>query len=175
MRRVERAFENDRNRLREFVGSRVQSTHDAEDIVQDVFLRALEHADSLEAVHDLTSWLFRTARNRVIDWYRRRSRATVSLDAAVEAGFDAADEQTRGAEERLVRQAAAEQVERSLDELSDAHRSVVVGRAFEGRSFRQLADSTGEPIGTLLSRKHAAYARLKELLAVVWDAVRFYI
>src|SRR4051812_41003671 len=69
---VEKAFRKERKRLLSFIRKRVPEAEDAEDILQDVFYQLLEHFDVLKPIEQVTAWLFRVARNKIIDRYRKR-------------------------------------------------------------------------------------------------------
>ena len=155
-------------RLLAFIRARVTSGEDAEDILHEVFAQAAR-PNVLAAVDDVVAWLFRAARNRVVDWYRRRGRRPeTSLDAVadgvetslgellVDAGVDVTQEVAR----RLAVQAMA----RAIASLPSKQRQAFVGHVVEGGSFREMAASSGAPIGTLLARKHRAVARLRTSL-----------
>ena len=163
--RVGTAYRREAPRLLAFIRSRVASGEDAEDILHEVFAQAAR-PNVLAAVDDVVAWLFRAARNRVVDWYRRRGRRTeTSLDAVladdesslgdllVDAGVDV--------ERQVARRLAVEALVRAIASLPAEQRQAFVATVVEGWTFRELATRTGTPIGTLLSRKRRAVARLR--------------
>ena len=167
--RLSGAYRRERSRLLAFIRSRVTNGDDAEDILHEVFVRAVRSPNVLASVDNLVAWLFRIARNRVVDWYRRRGRRQeTSLDA------DAGDE-TPGLLELiadtsidldrdLVRRMTVNALSNAVASLPDAQREAFVGNVIEGRTFREMAQQTGTPLGTLLARKRRAVARLRETL-----------
>src|SRR5438046_548132 len=143
--RISDAVERDRSRLRDFIRRRVPDPHDAEDILQDVFYELVEANRLLMPIEHVTGWLFRVARNRITDLFRRK-RPESSGDAAV-----AADDDTRlpweemlpspeaGPEALYARNVLLDELEAALDELPEAQREVFVAHELEGRSFKEMA------------------------------------
>jgi RNA polymerase sigma factor (sigma-70 family) len=140
---------------------------DAEDIVQDVALGLFEQGDVGAPVMDLSAYVYRSLRNRIVDEYRSR-RATVSLDAprADEAPplAEALPDRRPDVVTRLVAADDAERLHAALDRLPPDQRSVLLATEWEGRRFADLAAEWNVPLGTLLNRKHRAINRLRELM-----------
>jgi RNA polymerase sigma factor (sigma-70 family) len=163
----------ERTRLLSFVRRRVASAEDAEDILQDVFTRLLDATSLAEPIDQVTAWLFRTARNRVIDWYRRkRHRATPMSDLEFEAPpfldrlmADPEEDQAS----RLLRSMVWDEVNEALEELPEAQREVFIAHEIDGKSFKEIAEETGVSINTLLSRKRYAVLFLRERLQDLYD------
>jgi RNA polymerase sigma factor (sigma-70 family) len=130
---------------------------DAEDVVQDVIERLFERADVTEPVADLTAYLYRSLRNKVIDLYRKPKRAAELPEELSDIRFEASAE--------MDRDEARETLFEAIDELPPAQREVLVATELEGRSFKDLAEEWETPIGTLLARKHRAIRALKETLS----------
>jgi RNA polymerase sigma factor (sigma-70 family) len=154
--------------IKEFVRSRVRSAEDAEDIVQDVFVQLSVTFDVETPIERISAWLYTVARNRVIDWYRRRRTASLSVDEDREpdmngAGSLLADDEL-GPERLFFRKLVSEELEEILNELPAAQREVFVMHEFDGLSFREIARRTGEPVNTLLSRKRYAVLAMRERL-----------
>ncbi len=165
---LERTYRRSRVRLLDYIRQRVASAEEAEDILQEVFAAALRSYSVTEPIEDLLAWLFQAARNRIVDWYRRKRRRTVPLPGA--AGDDES-----GLEELLAspgpqphdevtRAALLEELADGIEELPAAQREVIVEQAIGGRTFREIAERTGVPLGTLLARKHAAIRSLRRRL-----------
>jgi RNA polymerase sigma factor (sigma-70 family) len=162
-------------RLARFIRHRVSDAALAEDILQDVMVEYLEAERSLRPIEQTAAWLYRVARNRITDWFRRKK--PVSFDALLdtnEAGdsgnevgdsLGAALTDAGPSPERQYRDDQFMQAfEQALDELPAAQRAVFIAHELDGRSFRELADETGESVNTLLSRKHLAVRRLRRSL-----------
>ena len=164
-----------RLQLRNFIRRRVPDPADTEDIVQEVFYELVEANRLLMPIEHVTGWLFRVARNRITDLFRRKKAETFS-DMAVE-GQDG--EMLRleellpspeaGPEAVYARQVLIEELEDALEELPDEQREVFVAHELEGRSFREMAAESGVNINTLLSRKRYAVLHLRERLQGIYD------
>jgi RNA polymerase sigma factor (sigma-70 family) len=170
---VHAAVRTERKRLLEFIRRRVRTEEDAEDILQDVFYQLVTSYDVTEPIEKLTSWLFTVARNKIIDWYRKR-RPGGSLGTDEETGEPLNLEEilfdpTQNPDEVYARSLVWTELSGALDDLPDEQRQVFVMHELEGRSFKEIAEITGEPINTLLSRKRYAVLRLRESLQELYD------
>lgn len=150
--RFEETVTNEKKGLISFVKNRVNSEEDAEDIVQDIFSRLLE-GNLIESIEDMTAWLYRAARNKIVDFYRRR-RHSASLDSNEAVQLTAAKGNA----------AFWEKFEQALSELPAEQRRVFELNELSGKTFREIADETGESINTLLSRKRYAVMYLRARL-----------
>ncbi|GAB3249194.1 hypothetical protein GCM10027347_06110 [Larkinella harenae] len=182
-----RMVQRERSRLLDFIRRRLPTREDAEDLLQDVLMDWAEidrrtqlptPAEQLvQPIEHLAGWLFAVARRKIIDWYRKKR--TVSLDDQYSgyAGDEGepllltallpTDEMT--ADEGLMREAIMEAVMEAVAELPAEQREVFVRHELEGQSFREMADDTGVPINTLLSRKRYAVLYLRERLREVYE------
>ena len=152
-------FASARSGLLRTIQSKVHDLDTAEDIVQDVFYQLLRSADATEVIEDVGAWLYTAARNRIIDWYRKRKpeRMTEELErSAVTAGDPASD---------LERMETWEAFTEALAEMPSQQRDVFIMHELEGISFAEIAELTGEKLNTLLSRKHYAVKFLRKRLA----------
>jgi len=174
--RIADAFEREHGRLRRFIARYVPDRHDAEDLLQQVFFEFVEAARLLAPIEQAGAWLLRVARNRIIDRFRRKAvrGRTVGSEAlaAADEGEEVlslsellpADDSPEGA---LARQLLLEELAAALADLPEAQRAVFVAHELEGRSFKELAAESGEPVNTLLSRKHYAVLYLRERLGAL--------
>ena len=147
------------NRFVGYVRSRLDDAADmdAEDVVQDVMERMFERADAVDPIADLSAYVFRALRNRVIDVYRRRRAPTEEMSGEIaDLRYDV--------EAAVGREEAEEALAEAIEELPPAQRDVLVATELEGRSFKELAEQWETPIGTLLARKHRAMRALRESL-----------
>lgn len=152
-----------KGRLLSFVRRRVDSPEDAEDIVQDVFFHLID-GNFIDTVEDLSAWLFRAARNRVIDLYRTRSRRQEHpLEEEILSLESVAGEMDRRIWEEL--QAA-------LLELPEEQRLAFELNELQGKTFREISEETGENINTLLSRKRYAVLYLRERLRYLFEEIK---
>jgi len=173
--RISEVVKREQSRLRSFIRRRVPDPRDAEDILQDVFYKLVEANRLLMPIEHVTGWLFRVARNRITDLFRKKKPETFS-DAAVEdeAGEalqleDLLPSPDAGPEALYIRSVLLDELELALDELPDEQREVFVAHELEGRSFREMAAETGVSVNTLLSRKRYAVLHLRERLQSIYD------
>jgi RNA polymerase sigma factor (sigma-70 family) len=174
--RISEAFTREQGRLRNFIRKRVADTGDAEDILQDVFYELLEAYRAMIPVEHTSAWLFRVARNKIVDLFRKRKPET-SINESVnfsEEGEslvleDLLPSPDAGPEAAYARAVLLEELELALEELPEEQREVFVAHEIEGRSFKELAATTGVSVNTLLSRKHYAVIQLRQRLAAIHD------
>jgi RNA polymerase sigma factor (sigma-70 family) len=164
-----------RSRLRNFIRRRVPDPSDAEDIVQEVFYELVEANRLLMPIEHVTGWLFRVARNRITDLFRKKKPVAFS-DAAIadEAGEllhieDLLPSPDAGPEALYFRSVLLDELEFALGELPEEQREVFVAHELEGRSFKELAAESGVNMNTLLSRKRYAVVHLRERLQSIYD------
>jgi RNA polymerase sigma factor (sigma-70 family) len=173
--RISEVVEREQSRLRNFIRRRVPDPGDAEDILQEVFYELVEANRLLMPIEHVTGWLFRVARNRIIDLFRKKRPESFS-DAAAE---DEDGEVLRieellpspdaGPEALYARNLLLDELEAALDELPDEQREVFVAHELEGRSFKEMAAETGVSVNTLLSRKRYAVLHLRRRLQSIYD------
>lgn len=177
-RQVTDVVSREESRLRSFIRRRVPDAADAEDVLQEVFHELVEANRMLVPIEHVTGWLFRVARNRITDLFRRKRPER--LDEA--AGVDDEGERLRiddllpsrdaGPEALYARGVLLEALEEAIEELPDDQREVFVAHEIEGRSFKEMAEESGVSVNTLLSRKRYALLRLRERLKDLYDAFR---
>ena len=172
-RRITEAVKQEQSRLRNFIRRRVPDSRDAEDILQDVFSELVEANRLLMPIDHLTGWLFRVARNRITDLFRKKRPA--SLNEAINNEDesltleDLLPSPDAGPEGLYVRGVLLEELEDALDELPEEQREVFVGHEIEGRSFKEMAAESGVSVNTLLSRKRYAVQHLRQKLQGIYD------
>jgi RNA polymerase sigma factor (sigma-70 family) len=174
-RQISQIVAEQRSRLRNFIRRRVPNPSDAEDIVQEVFCELVEANRLLMPIEHVTGWLFRVARNRIIDLLRKK-RPQAFSDAAVEGEGsemlhieDLLPSPDAGPEALYFRNVLHDELQLAIDELPDDQRDVFVAHELEGRSFKEMAAETGVSVNTLLSRKRYAVLHLRERLQSVYD------
>jgi RNA polymerase sigma factor (sigma-70 family) len=165
----------ERSRLRDFIRRRVPDPSDAEDIVQEVFYELVEANRLLMPIEHVTGWLFRVARNRITDLFRKKKpeafsdRTAEGEDGELLRIEDLLPSPDAGPEALYVRSVLLEELEFALDELPDEQRAVFVAHELEGRSFKELSAESGVNVNTLLSRKRYAVLHLRERLQSLHD------
>jgi len=170
---ISEAVERDRPRLRSFIRKHVADTGEAEDILQDVFYELIEAYRMMKPVEHVTAWLFRVARNRIIDVFRRKRPDSLSApvtedeeDGTLEDLLPSAD---AGPEAAYARTLLLESLEDAIEELPAAQREVFISHELMGRSFKEIAAETGVSVNTLLSRKHYAVLYLRQRLRSIYE------
>ena len=164
------AFERDQPRLRSFIRKRVLDSGDAEDILQDVFFELIEAYRMLQPIEQVTAWLYRVARNRITDRFRRQKAASLSEPMGEDASFSLEDllpSPDEGPDAIYARNVLLEVLDDALDELPANQREVFVAHEWMGRNFKELAKETGLSVNTLLSQKRYAVLHLRRRLLAV--------
>jgi RNA polymerase sigma factor (sigma-70 family) len=174
--RISEAIDREGTRLRNFIRRRVADREDAEDILQDVFYELVEAYRMMKPVEQVTAWLFRVARNRITDLFRRKTREALRHQppALAETGEtlqleDWLPSPDAGPDAAYARSVLLEELDAALDELPDEQREVFIAHELMGYSFKELAAETGVSVNTLLSRKHYAVLHLRERLRAIHD------
>lgn len=174
-RRLSEVVERERSRLRSFIRRRVPDPEDVEDILQDVFYRLVEANRLLMPIEQVTGWLFRVARNRITDLFRKNvpenfSDVLVADEDDPELQFaDLLPSPDAGPEALYVRKVLLDEMARAIAELPREQREVFVAHEFEGISFKELSEKTSVNVNTLLARKRYAVLQLRERLQRVYD------
>jgi RNA polymerase sigma factor (sigma-70 family) len=169
------AMERDWPRLRSFIRCYVGDTGDAEDILQDVFYELLQTYRMMKPVEHVSGWLFRVARNRIIDMFRRRRSDSLSAPVLSEDDDpsltleDLLPSPDAGPEAAYARQILLEELEGAIEELPQAQREIFVAHEIAGISFKDYAAQTGIGINTLLSQKRYAVQHLRRRLRSLYD------
>jgi len=175
-RRFSETIAREQTRLRQFIRRRVPDSGDAEDILQEVFYELLDAYRLMKPVEQVGAWLFRVARNRIIDLFRRRRPSVLGNDSllADEEGEahqweDLLPSPEAGPDAAYARRVLLEELDAALDELPEEQRAAFVAHEIEGRSFKELSKETGVSVNTLLSRKRYAVLQLRRRLQAIHD------
>jgi len=174
-RRISEAVVRERGRLRNFVRKYVSDQSDVEDILQDVFYEFVAAFRMLRPVEHATAWLFRVARNRIIDRFRGKTRDVLRNAPDALPGEGALDLEEllpspeAGPEAAYVRSVLLEEIDDALLELPEEQREVFIGHELLGYSFQEMAEETGVSVNTLLSRKRYAVLHLRRRLRAIHE------
>jgi RNA polymerase sigma factor (sigma-70 family) len=174
-RHISEIVADERSRLRNFIRRRVADPRDVEDILQEVFYELLEANSLLMPINHVTGWLFRVARNRITDLFRKNKPEMFSYTALADEDDelpqweDLLPSPDAGPEALYVRSVLLEELELALSELPDQQREVFVAHELEGHSFKELSEVSGVNINTLLARKRYAVLHLRERLQSMYD------
>lgn len=175
--RLERDVRENRNKLFAFIRQRVDSSSDAEDVLQDVFEELTEAYRLTTPIEQVASWLIRVAKNKIIDRYRKKK--TLALEDQRFLAGDGEDEplllsdllkgNNRSPDSQFDNNLLWNMIEEGLDELPEEQRNVFVWHELDGKSFIEISAETGVSVNTLLSRKRYAVLHLREKLREVYD------
>lgn len=174
-RRIAETIRLEQNRLGSLIRRSVPDPGDAEDILQDVFSELVEAYRLMRPVEQAGAWLYRVARNRVIDFFRKKrpmALGAASDEAGEEGGPSLEDllpSAEAGPDAAYARSVLLEEIAAAIDELPENQREVFVAHEIEGRSFQEIAAETGVGVNTLLSRKHYAVVHLRRELRSIYE------
>ncbi|MFL6437176.1 MAG: RNA polymerase sigma factor [Terriglobales bacterium] len=173
--RISEVVKREQSRLRNFIRRRVPDPRDAEDILQDVFYELVEANRLLMPIDHVTGWLFRVARNRITDLFRKKKPENFSDSTVADENDemlqleDLLPSPDAGPEALYVRHALLEELAQAVAELPKEQREVFIAHELEGRSFKDMATASGVSVNTLLSRKRYAVLHLRERLQSIYD------
>ena len=166
----------EQGRLRNFIRKRVSDEADAEDILQDVFYELIEAYRLMKPIEQAGAWMFRVARNRIVDRFRRKKPEAFASakDPDEESGDslsleDLLPSPDAGPEAAYARSILMEELDAAIDELPEDQREVFIAHEYDGISFKEISAETGVSVNTLLSRKHHAVVYLRRRLQTIYD------
>jgi RNA polymerase sigma factor (sigma-70 family) len=174
-RKITETIRLEESRLRNFIRKWLPEEADVEDVLQDVFYEFVEAQQMVEPLRQAGAWMFRVARNRIADVFRRRARSRREeplerdpgdAGQTLEEWLPSAD---AGPEAALARRMLLEELDAALEELPAEQRAAFLGHEVEGRSFKEMAVATGVPTATLISRKHYAVLHLRKRLRTIYE------
>jgi len=168
-------MERDEPRLRNYIRKHVVDLEAAEDILQEVFVELVEAYRLLKPIEQVTGWLFRVAKNRIIDRFRGRQLESLSQpkyghdDEGAVSLEDLLPAPDSGPEAAYARSVLLEEIDAALREMPPEQRSVFIAHEWEGYSFKELSAETGVSVNTLLSRKRYAVLYLRRRLRAIHE------
>ncbi|HKA52989.1 MAG TPA: sigma-70 family RNA polymerase sigma factor [Candidatus Binatia bacterium] len=175
-RRISAAVQREQGRLRTFVRQHLSDEGEVEDILQEVFYELVEAYRLMKPVEQVGAWLYRVARNRIIDFFRKKKPEALGNGPAGNPNGentllleDLLPSPAAGPEAAYARRVLLEELEAALEELPEAQRAVFIAHELDGRSFQELADESGLSVNTLLSRKRYAVLHLRRRLQAIYD------
>jgi RNA polymerase sigma factor (sigma-70 family) len=168
-RRISDAVGREESRLRNFIRRRVPDPGDAEDILQEVFYELVEAVRLMKPLEQVGAWLFRVARNRIIDRFRRKAPEPPVTQSEARLLEELLPSPDAGPEEAYAYGVLLDELDAALDELPEEQRAVFIAHELEGRSFKELAAESGVNVNTLISRKHYAVVHLRRHLREIYD------
>jgi RNA polymerase sigma factor (sigma-70 family) len=165
----------ERTKLGNFIRRRVRDPADADDVLQDVLHEFVEAYHLPAPIERASAWLFRVARNRIVDLFRKRREQPLDGLEEPEGGgrehrldllLPASD---GGPESAYARSVLLAEFQAALDELPPDQRNVFVAHELDGVSFKEMAAESGVPVNTLLARKRYAVLHLRTRLQSIYD------
>ena len=171
-RRISQVFAQEAARLGQFIRGRVSDVGVAEDILQDVFSEFIEAERLVQPIEQAGAWLYRVARNRITDWFRRKkpqTRAPIETEYEYSSWEDSLPSPDLGPEALMMRERMLQELVEAVEELPQAQRRAFIAHEIEGLSFKEMAQLSGESVNTLLSRKHAAVLYLRKRLRTIYE------
>ncbi len=175
---ISKAVEKEQKRLFGFIRKRVNSDEDAQDILQDVFYQFVEVYRGLEKIERTSSWLYRVARNKIIDRYRKKKETSVQDQFGGNNNEGLYLEEliplinTDTPEDAFTRELVMEAVDEGLDELPLGQKEVFVLHEIEGKSFNEISEELGVKVNTLITRKRYAVLHLREKLEELFNEIK---
>ena len=175
--RLTETIGREQGRLLDFIRRRVRDESDAEDILQDVFYELIEAYRLTKPIEQVGAWLYRVARNRIIDRFRKKrpdNFSSLAQESQTEDGDllsieDMLPSPDAGPEAQYARGILLDEMEAALDELTQDQREVFIAHEFEGQSFKEISAATGVSVNTLISRKHNAVVHLRRRLQSIYE------
>jgi RNA polymerase sigma factor (sigma-70 family) len=172
-RRISDAVQKDGPRLRNFIRARVADPLDAEDILHDVFYELVEAYRLMQPIEQAGAWMFRVARNRIIDLFRKKRPQSLAQPSGESENANTLEDllpsPDAGPDAEYARSLLIDELEDALDELPEEQREVFIAHEIEGRSFKEISAETGIGVNTLLSRKRYAVLHLRRRLQSIYD------
>lgn len=171
-RRITETILRERGRLGSFIRQRVPDPGEAEDILQEVFFEYVEAYRLPQPIEQVGAWLFRVARNRIIDRFRKKREEPLPQTEGdedelwLEQALPALD---GGPEAAYLRAMLLEAISAALEELPARQREVFMAHELDGLSFKELAAASGENQNTLLGWKRQAVLHLRTRLQTFYD------
>ncbi|MDU1903436.1 MAG: RNA polymerase sigma factor [Dysgonomonas sp.] len=164
-------------RLKNFISKRVPSREDSEDILQNVFYQLVKADSLMKPIDEMTAWLYTVTRNQIIDWNRKKrekempvlqyeDKDDLSFVQVTESLFNGLSDSP---ETEYLKSLVWEELDSALSELPDEQSNVFRLTELEGLSFKEISESTGVPVNTLISRKRYAVLHLRERLKDIYD------
>ncbi|GGG71598.1 RNA polymerase sigma factor [Edaphobacter dinghuensis] len=172
---ISEAMRRDEPRLRSFIRKRVADSGEAEDILQDVFYELIEAYRLMKPIEQVTAWLFRVARNRMIDLFRKSKPGSLNEPISNAEGCNTLEDllpsPDLGPEAAYARSLLLDALDEALEELPPEQREVFIAHELMGQSFKEIAAETGISVNTLLSRKRYAVLHLRSTLQSIYDTI----
>ena len=175
--KISDTVQKERKNLFGFIRKRVNSSEDAQDILQDVFYSFIKVYRNFETIEQTSSWLYQVARNKITDLYRKKKEKSLEDEYQVHAMGISFEEllpgiQDNTPEDDITKDLIWESLSESLEELPTEQRDVFIMHELEGLSFNDISVKTGVSVNTLLSRKRYAVHYLRQKLNELFNEIK---
>ena len=162
-------FKKERSRMLSFIKGKLadSSSRDADDLIQDVMVKLIENADINVPIEKLSSYIYTSIRNKIVDMYRLKQNnlSLDDIDEKEEFSLASVVNNVQNAETVMEKNEYYAEIYKAIDELEHDEKSIIIATEFEDYTFRELSEEWGEPIGTLLSRKTRAIQKIRTILS----------
>lgn len=176
--KVEETYQQEKSRLLGFIRNRIPDETEAEDLMQDVFLRLILNSTGIQTIENITAWIYSVTRNRIVDFFRKKKSESLEeqqLQSAssneVLALEDILPSLGDNPEDKIIADQILEEIEEALDEMPEEQREVFVYHEIENLSYKQIAEITGVNQNTLLARKRYAILFLRQHLQKLYNQI----
>lgn len=176
--RVEETYKQEKGRLLKFIRNRIPDKIEAEDLLQDVFLRLILNTTGIQTIENITAWIYSVTRNRIVDSFRKKKtesleeqRLSASSSSEVLLLEDILPSLGDNPEDKIMADLIWQSIEEALEEMPEEQREVFVYHEFENLSFKQIAERTGLNQNTLLARKRYAILFLRKRLQELYNQI----
>lgn len=176
--RVEETYREEKGRLLGFIRSRIPDEEEAEDLMQDVFVRLILNTTGIQTIENITAWIYSVTRNRIIDFFRKKKPESLE-DQQINSGVsdtpidlvDILPALGDGPEDKIFSNLIWEEIQFALDDLPEQQREVFVLHEFENYSMKQIGEISGVNQNTLLARKRYAVLFLRNRLQELYNQI----
>lgn len=175
LKRFEKTYKKKRRTLLKYIQSKVGNLEDAEDILHDVFYQAVKNQNTTQPINNIMSWLYRTTKNKIIDWYRKKKHKTVSLHEKISDDLSLEDlilDSGIHIENDFLRSLVFDAIYKSINQLPLNQRDTFIKREMKGMSYKEISEETGKSINTLLAQKRYANLFLQKRLLVIREMIK---
>ena len=175
---TEAFFATCQKRVRSFIYNHLSAKDYVEDVMQDVFYQYVRVNSLMQPVEQAVAWMLKVARNKIIDLSRKKTEQQLPENAERSSTFWEGDiaeimiGESSTPDDEYMAVLFWEELETAMAELADPLREAFEQTELKGLSFKQLSETTGVPVNTLLSRKHKAVLYLRARLEEFYDGMR---
>ncbi len=171
--KVTDTYNAENHNLLNYIKSRIADSTEAEDILHDVYCQALTNLNVFNSLNSVQAWLYKVARNKVTDWYRKKENQNTSLLQKNEEGIwdELLIDSGIRIEDEFERNLIGNAILRAIDELPKDQKIVFIANEIKGITFKELSEQSGVSINTLIARKRYAVLTLRKQLKEIKELI----